>query len=93
MILTMDPSLMPIAQLYVSSDLPLDELNKIIEDDIPSIERSGGCFSVSFGGTEKEISVKFNQERLAGYGLTLSDISQMLAAEISVFQRSEASRS
>lgn len=83
MILTMDPSLMPIAQLYVSSDLPLDELNKIIEDEIiPSIERSEGVASASsFGGTEKEISVKFNQERLAGYGLTLSDISQMLAAE------------
>ncbi|MDD4565006.1 MAG: efflux RND transporter permease subunit, partial [Eubacteriales bacterium] len=49
---------------------------------IPAIERSEGVAAASiFGGTEKEISVKFNQERLAGYGLTLSDISRMLAAE------------
>ncbi|MDD4122159.1 MAG: efflux RND transporter permease subunit, partial [Eubacteriales bacterium] len=83
MILTMDPTMMPISQLYVSSDMPLAELNEIVEDEIiPSIERSAGVAAASsFGGTEKEISIKFDQEKLAGYGLTLNDIGRMLAAE------------
>lgn len=83
MILTMDPTMMPVSQLYVSGDLSIEELNAFVEDEVISaIERSEGVAAASsFGGTEKEISVKFDQERLAGYGLTLSDISQMLSAE------------
>lgn len=83
MILTMDPTLMPVSQIYVSGDLSVTELNAFVDDEvIPAIERSEGVAAASsFGGTESEISVKFDQERLAGYGLTLSDISQMLAAE------------
>ncbi|HWQ78025.1 MAG TPA: efflux RND transporter permease subunit [Anaerovoracaceae bacterium] len=83
MFLTMDPTLMPVSQLYVSGDMSLEELNALVEDEVlPQFERSEGVAAASsFGGLEKEISVKFDQERLAGYGLTLSDISQMLAAE------------
>ncbi len=83
MILTMDPTLMPVSQIYISGDMSLEDLNTIVEDDvIPSLERSEGVAAASsFGGTEKEISVDFDQERLAGYGLTLTDISSMLAAE------------
>ena len=83
MVLTMDPTMMPVSQLYVSADMPLEELNTLLDDEvIPAIERSEGVAAAnSFGGTEKEISVKFDQERLAGYGMTLSDISAVLAAE------------
>ena len=83
MILTMDPTMMPVAQLYVSGDMPLDELNALVDDEVvPVIERSEGVAAASsFGGTEKQISVKFDQERLSGYGMTLTDISNMLAAE------------
>lgn len=83
MILTMDPTMMPVSQLYVSGDMSLEKLNTLVDDDvIPAIERSEGVAAASsFGGTEKQISVKFDQERLSGYGLTLSDISAMLAAE------------
>lgn len=82
-IFTMDPTLMPVSVLYVSGDMPLEDLNTIIDDTvIPSIERAEGVAAAnSFGGTEKEIRVKFDQGRLAGYGLTLNDISQLLAAE------------
>ena len=82
-ILTMDPTLMPVSQIYVSGDMPLEDLNALVEDEVtPALERSEGVAAASsFGGTEKQISVKFDQERLAGYGLTLSDISQMLSAE------------
>ncbi len=83
MILVMDPTLMPVSQLYVSGDMSLEELNQVVDDEVlPKLERSEGVAAAnSFGGLEKQISVKFNQERLAGYGLTLSDVSQMLSAE------------
>jgi len=83
MFITMDPTLMPVSQLYVSGDMSLEKLNSLVDDEVlPALERSEGVAAASsFGGTEKEISVKFDQERLAGYGLTLSDISQMLSAE------------
>ena len=83
MFLTMDPTMMPVSQLYVSADMSLEELNSLVDDEIlPALERSKGVAAAgSFGGTEKEISVKFDQERLTGYGLTLTDIGKMLAAE------------
>lgn len=83
MFLTMDPTMMPVSQLYVSGDMSLEELNSVVDDEVlPALERSEGVAAASsFGGTEKQVSVKFNQERLAGYGLTLSDISMMLSAE------------
>jgi HAE1 family hydrophobic/amphiphilic exporter-1 len=81
--LTMDPTLMPVSQLYVSGDMSLEDLNAVVDDEVlPALERSEGVAAAnSFGGLEKEVSVKLDQERLAGYGLTLSDISSMLAAE------------
>ncbi len=83
MFLTMDPTMMPISQLYVSGDLSLEELNSLVNDEVlPALERSEGVAAASsFGGTEKEISVKFDQERLSGYGLTLTDVKNILSAE------------
>lgn len=83
MILSINPDMMPISQVYVSGDMPLYKLNEIVEDELlTSIERSEGVAAAStFGGTENEIRIEINQERLAGYGLTLNQISQMLAAE------------
>lgn len=83
MIIPIDPDMMPISQLYISGDMDLTDLNSLIEDDLlPSLERTEGVASAaSFGGTENEIRIEMDQERLAGYGLTLSQISQILAAE------------
>jgi HAE1 family hydrophobic/amphiphilic exporter-1 len=83
MFLTMDPTLMPVSQLYVSGDMSLEELNSLVNDEVlPALERSEGVAAASsFGGTEKEISVKFDQERLSGYGLTLTDVKNILSAE------------
>jgi HAE1 family hydrophobic/amphiphilic exporter-1 len=83
MILKLNPNMMPVSQIFVSGNMPLSSLHDMVEDEVlPAIERSEGVAAAeSFGGTEKEISVKLDQERLAGYGLTLSDIRGMLAAE------------
>ncbi|MBE6020191.1 MAG: efflux RND transporter permease subunit [Clostridiales bacterium] len=83
MVMKLDMNMLPVMQLYVSSDMELSRLTTVIENDIlPYIERSSGVASVSvMGGVEEEIAIEFNQESLAGYGLNLATISQILAAE------------
>ncbi|HZK87675.1 MAG TPA: efflux RND transporter permease subunit [Anaerovoracaceae bacterium] len=79
----MDMAAAPVVQIYVSGDKSLTELNNEVEDSISTyIERVAGVASVSVvGGIDEEISLKFNQEKLSGYNLSLSQISQILAAE------------
>ncbi len=83
MVIKMDMNATPIMQIYVSGDMPLDELNRTVEESLLSyFERTAGVASVNvYGGVTSEIKVAFDQEKLSGYGLTLSQISQMLAAE------------
>lgn len=82
-VLKMNPNSMPVMQIYISGDMSLSDLYTLVDGDISSsFERINGVASVSVnGGIEKEIAVTFQQERLAGYGLTLSTVSQMLSAE------------
>lgn len=83
MVMKMDMNAAPVMQVYVSGDLPLAELNQTIHDNLLSyFERTSGVASVNvYGGVTEEVSVNFDQERLSGYGLTLAQIGQMLAAE------------
>ena len=83
MVMKLNMNALPTMQVYVSADLPLEELNSIVEDNVVSyFERSSGVASVSVnGGLEEEISIVFSQENLTNYGLTLQTIAQILAAE------------
>lgn len=74
---------MPVMQLFVSSDMELAELGSFVEDNITSrFERISGVAQVStMGSTETEIQIKFDQDKLQGYGLTMSTVSQILSAE------------
>ncbi|WP_027398204.1 efflux RND transporter permease subunit [Anaerovorax odorimutans] len=83
MVLKMDMNAAPVVQVYVSGDIPLSSLNNEIDDNISSyFEKAAGVASVNvYGGIEKEISLSFDQEKLMGYGLSLSSISQILSAE------------
>lgn len=83
MVMKLDMNTMPVMQVYVSADIPLDELTTRLEDQIvPYFERSSGVASVSaFGGVQEEIAIEFNQETLLGYGLNLTAVAQILAAE------------
>jgi HAE1 family hydrophobic/amphiphilic exporter-1 len=83
MVIKMSMDFTPVVAVYVSGDKPLAELNREVEDSILSyFERSAGVASVDvFGGVTEEIAINFNQETLSGYGLSLSTISQLLAAE------------
>jgi len=83
MVMKLDMGALPIMQVYVSGDIPLHELNNEIDNNILTyFERSKGVASVQMnGGVTQEISVNVNPEKLSGYGLTLSALSQILAAE------------
>jgi HAE1 family hydrophobic/amphiphilic exporter-1 len=83
MIISMNPSMLPVSVFYVSADMNLTELNRLVNDEVlPVIERTEGVASAStFGGKENEIRIELNQESLDGYYLTLGQIAQLLAAE------------
>lgn len=83
MVMKMDMNMMPVMQVYISADIPLKELTSRVDNQVvPYFERSAGVASVSvFGGETEEIAIEFNQETLLGYGLDLTLIGRMLAAE------------
>ena len=82
-VMKMDMNMMPVMGIYVSGDMELQKLNSTVENDILSyFERSSGVASVSaMGGVDEQISIEFNQEVLNGYGLNLTTLTQILAAE------------
>ncbi len=84
MVMKMSMNMMPTAQIYISSgSMTLAELNTLVDSSIvPQLERASGVASTTMmGGVEEEVSIKFNQEALTNYGLSLSTVSQLLAAE------------
>lgn len=83
LVLKIDPNAMPVIELSMASDLSLDKLQSIVEDDILSrLERLEGVASVStFGGTEKEISVELSPSKMSGYSLSVAQIQNILRSE------------
>ena len=83
MVIKMDMNAMPIMQVYASGDMPLFELyNEVNNNALTYFERTNGVASVRVTGeVEEEIALALDPEKLAGYGITLGQISQMLAAE------------
>lgn len=82
MTMTIDVDAMPVMTVGLKG-ADLAELQAIAEDDIqPALERIDGVASVDIaGGYENEIAIDTDADRLAGYGLSVSYIAQMLAAE------------
>src|SRR5690606_33756615 len=72
----------PIMNLSVTSDLTEKELYDLLDQKIqPIFSRVNGVAKVDLiGGEEREIQVSVNPERLAGYGLTISQVQQLIAA-------------
>ncbi|WP_053956615.1 efflux RND transporter permease subunit [Inediibacterium massiliense] len=83
MVLKIDPNAQPIIQLGVSSNLEEGKLQSLVEDEIVSrFERIDGVASVdTYGGNEKEVKIKIDQDKLSGYGLSLSQIQNVLRSE------------
>jgi HAE1 family hydrophobic/amphiphilic exporter-1 len=78
-----DPSMIPIMGLTVTGNRSPEELRELTEDTIiPRIEQTPGVATASVsGGREKIIRVEIPQSRLEAYGLTVTQIQQMLAAQ------------
>lgn len=72
----------PIMNLSVTSNLTEKELYDLLDQKIqPIFSRVNGVAKVDLiGGEEREIQVSVNPERLAGYGLTISQVQQLIAA-------------
>ena len=78
-----DPAMIPIMGLVVTGNRTPEELREIAEDTIvPRIEQTPGVATASVsGGREKIIRVEIPQSRLEAYGLTITQIQQVLASQ------------
>jgi HAE1 family hydrophobic/amphiphilic exporter-1 len=83
MIFKFDPSMIPIMGLMVTGNRTAEELKEIAEDTIiPRIEQVPGIATAStMGGRDKIVRVEIPQSRLEAYGLTITQIQQMLAIQ------------
>ncbi|MDW7674945.1 MAG: efflux RND transporter permease subunit, partial [Bacillota bacterium] len=83
LILKMDPAMMPILQLGIGGDIPIEEVKRLAEDTIkPRLERIEGIASVDItGGISREILVTVEPKKLQTYGLALSQVTQALQVQ------------
>jgi HAE1 family hydrophobic/amphiphilic exporter-1 len=83
MIFKFDPSMIPIMGLMVTGNRTPEELRELAEDTIvPRIEQTPGIATASVnGGREKIVRIEIPQSRLEAYGLTVTQIQQMLASQ------------
>ena len=83
MIFKFDPSMIPIMGLMVVGKRTPEELREMAEDTIiPRLEQVPGIATATAnGGREKIIRVEIPQNRLEAYGLTITQIQQMLTAQ------------
>lgn len=82
-IFQMDPSMIPIMGLVVSGTRTPEELSSYVEDIIqPRFEQVDGVASATLvGNSEKCIKVEVPRDRLDAYGLTITQICQMIGAQ------------
>jgi hydrophobic/amphiphilic exporter-1 (mainly G- bacteria), HAE1 family len=85
MVLKMDINMMPIMQIGITGgdNISLAQLQSIAEDKIqPRLERIPEIASVTItGGLQREVKVEVDPVKLQSYGLTLSQVNQVLQME------------
>ncbi|MGI5921545.1 MAG: efflux RND transporter permease subunit [Syntrophomonadaceae bacterium] len=83
MVIKMDPTMAPILQMGISGADNPAELQSIAEDIIkPRLSRIPEIASVTItGGKIREIKVEVDPVKLDNYGLTMSQVNQVLQAE------------
>lgn len=80
----MDVSMMSAIVVGITSDnMGLSELNTFLDDNVVNrFERIEGVASADlYGGVENEIEIIVEPDKMEGYGITTSQISQILKAE------------
>ncbi len=83
LIFKFNPAMIPIMGLMITGNRTPEELREIAEDTIlPRIEQVPGVAMASvMGGRDKIIRVEIPQNRLEAYGLTVTQIKNMLAGQ------------
>ena len=84
LVVKMDPTLMPVMQMGITSKkMSMGQIQALAEDVIqPRLERIPEVASVyTAGGQEREVRVEVDPVKLENYGLTLSQVNQVLQAE------------
>ena len=81
-VIQFDPSMMPIMQMGVTSNMDLAELKELIENKVsPNLERLEGVAAVNLvGGKEREILVEVNENKLNNYNVSFDSIRNSLMA-------------
>ncbi|MFW5648175.1 MAG: efflux RND transporter permease subunit [Candidatus Alkaliphilus sp. MAG34] len=82
MVLKIDPNIMPILQISMSTGGDLAELQSLAEDIFSQrFERIEGIASVSVGGSfVREIEIVLDQDSLSSYGLSINQLAQIIGA-------------
>jgi HAE1 family hydrophobic/amphiphilic exporter-1 len=83
-IMKMDPSLMPVIAVTIGSDeLSLAQLQNLAEEEIePRLSRISDIAAVNIsGGREREVKVAVDPVKAQNYGLSLNQVTGVLAAE------------
>lgn len=82
MVIKMDPTMMPVMQIGISG-ADLAQVQEVVEEVIePRLSRIPEVASVIMtGGKDREVRVEIDPVKLENYGLTLSQVAQLLQAE------------
>ena len=83
MVMRIDPNMMPIVQIAIYNSGDLAHVQSFAEDVLkPRLERIDGVASVDIsGGYKNRVEIKIDQQKLDGYGITVSYIAQIIGAE------------
>lgn len=83
MIVKYDPSMMPVMQIALYGGSDIVQLKKLADDVITDrLLRVEGVASVdTIGGREREIAIHVDPDKLAFYGISMTQISNVLKAE------------
>ncbi|WP_053228272.1 efflux RND transporter permease subunit [Spirochaeta cellobiosiphila] len=78
-----DPDALPIMDLTLYGDRPIDELGKLAEDVVkPALERISGVAQVEItGNRDKEVHVDIDKNRLGAYNLSLQMVHNMISQQ------------
>lgn len=82
-IIKLDPSLMPVMFLSVSSERPIKDLNYIVEkkivDELKKVD--GVAAAILRGAEEKQVSIILDPQKLAYYRLTVQQVASSISQE------------
>ncbi|WP_019988073.1 efflux RND transporter permease subunit [Rudanella lutea] len=72
----------PVLRMGVTADMPPTALYDLIDKNIkPQLSNVSGVGQVNIiGGNEREIQINVNSEKLRGYGMSIGQVSQAIAA-------------